>query len=106
MIRDYFWLSAAQFAKLKPLLLNDTRGKPTRRYSRANRSQRLRRRDNIAISVKTSFQVGEACMARTTRGADTTPLPALLKVIALSNAFSQIGTPAKPTQAANAAGSN
>jgi transposase len=28
MIRDHFWLTAAQFGKLKPLLPNDTRGKP------------------------------------------------------------------------------
>jgi transposase len=28
MIRDYFWLTKAQFAQIKPLLPNDTRGKP------------------------------------------------------------------------------
>ena len=28
MNRDYFWLTKAQFARLKPLLPTDTRGKP------------------------------------------------------------------------------
>lgn len=28
MSRDYFWLTKDQFARLKPLLPNDTRGKP------------------------------------------------------------------------------
>jgi transposase len=28
MSRDYFWLTKHQFARLKPLLPNDTRGKP------------------------------------------------------------------------------
>ena len=28
MIRDHFWLTDAQFAKLQPLLPTDTRGKP------------------------------------------------------------------------------
>ncbi len=28
MIRDYFWLTEAQFARLEPLLPTDTRGKP------------------------------------------------------------------------------
>lgn len=28
MIRDVFWLTKKQFAQLKPLLPNDTRGKP------------------------------------------------------------------------------
>lgn len=28
MIRDYFWLSDEQFARLEPLLPTDTRGKP------------------------------------------------------------------------------
>ena len=28
MSRDYFWLTKDQFARLEPLLPNDTRGKP------------------------------------------------------------------------------
>jgi transposase len=28
MIRSHFWLTEDQFARLKPLLPNDTRGKP------------------------------------------------------------------------------